>query len=286
LKIVKNIMNKYGIIAIEAAKLYRINNQISPEEAWIESAAEYPRNTGFRNNSSPKEIFLSLCAAKLIKGIDIPIPLNRKSSEKAEKIANLLLEFPDSLDKQIWDILKERHGYYAGCQMDVSVVRALLMEECLIFSPIVNVYSHLAWISVGNGWSYRKERHGVGDGMQEHIHVAHNKHLNVKSMQVSWNIDGTRHDDRTFNKNMDGMKTAKKIASEKLGISVNTLKFVLTIDVPSHSVEDCEIFIFHHEDETNYLLKSSKNAAMFIKSIAEHRSGQTFERALVDVENN
>lgn len=38
--------------------------------------------------------------------------------------------------------------------------------------------------------------------------------------------------------------------------------------------------------ETIYLLKSPANRAMLEKSIAEHQSGQTVERALVDVEND
>lgn len=44
--------------------------------------------------------------------------------------------------------------------------------------------------------------------------------------------------------------------------------------------------LFDSWQETMYLLKSPANAAMLEKSIAEHQSGQTFERALVDAENN
>ncbi len=44
--------------------------------------------------------------------------------------------------------------------------------------------------------------------------------------------------------------------------------------------------LFDSWQETFYLLKSPANTEMLAKSIAEHRSGQTFERALVDVENN
>lgn len=43
--------------------------------------------------------------------------------------------------------------------------------------------------------------------------------------------------------------------------------------------------IFNAWQETVYLLKSPANAAMLEKSIAEHQSGQTFERALINVEN-
>jgi len=44
--------------------------------------------------------------------------------------------------------------------------------------------------------------------------------------------------------------------------------------------------LFDSWQETMYLLKSPANRAMLEKSIAEHQSGQTFEKALVDAENN
>jgi antitoxin YefM len=44
--------------------------------------------------------------------------------------------------------------------------------------------------------------------------------------------------------------------------------------------------LFDSWQETMYLLKSPANRAMLEKSIAEHQSGKTFERALIDAENN
>lgn len=44
--------------------------------------------------------------------------------------------------------------------------------------------------------------------------------------------------------------------------------------------------LFDSWQETIYLLKSPANAAMLKKSIEEHQSGQTIERALVNVEND
>lgn len=34
---------------------------------------------------------------------------------------------------------------------------------------------------------------------QRHVHVAREKHTSAKNMQVSWNADGSRHDNKTFN---------------------------------------------------------------------------------------
>lgn len=44
--------------------------------------------------------------------------------------------------------------------------------------------------------------------------------------------------------------------------------------------------LFDSWQETMYLLKSPANRAMLEKSIAEHQTGQTFERSLVNAENN
>lgn len=44
--------------------------------------------------------------------------------------------------------------------------------------------------------------------------------------------------------------------------------------------------LFESWQETIYLLKSPTNRAMLEKSIAEHQSGQTFVRALIDAEND
>jgi hypothetical protein len=59
------------------------------------------------------------------------------------------------------------------------------------------------------------------DWQQLHAHIAHAKHVNTKSKQVSWNADGSRHDSHTFNTNFNGMETARAIARKVLDIPDN-----------------------------------------------------------------
>ena len=57
---------------------------------------------------------------------------------------------------------------------------------------------------------------------QLHVHIAKQKHINSKTKQVSWNVDKTRHDKKSFNKNFNGMETAKNIAKRALGLPPET----------------------------------------------------------------
>lgn len=59
------------------------------------------------------------------------------------------------------------------------------------------------------------------DFEQKHIHIAKQKHINSKSKQVSWNVDGTRHDKKSFNDNFNGIEKAKNITRNVLNISNN-----------------------------------------------------------------
>jgi Family of unknown function (DUF6367) len=51
---------------------------------------------------------------------------------------------------------------------------------------------------------------------QRHIHIAHKKHVNSPSQQVSWNSDQTRHDQHTFADHFKGLEKAKEIARTAL----------------------------------------------------------------------
>lgn len=88
------------------------------------------------------------------------------------------------------------------------------------FYPLQNGIDFLSWVHSGKSdWYYRKEIHGTDDGKQYHVHIARKKYLKNKNKQVSWNVDGTKHDKKSFDENIDGMNTAKQIASDALGIS-------------------------------------------------------------------
>lgn len=54
---------------------------------------------------------------------------------------------------------------------------------------------------------------------QRHITIAHKKHLNSTTQQVSWNNDRSRHDQHTFADHFKGMEKAKEIARKVLKLS-------------------------------------------------------------------
>lgn len=53
---------------------------------------------------------------------------------------------------------------------------------------------------------------------RRHVHIAQQKHINAKNMQVAWNDDGSRHDKKSFNNNFKGMERAKDVARKSLGL--------------------------------------------------------------------
>jgi len=83
-------------------------------------------------------------------------------------------------------------------------------------------YPNNQWVNAPFG-KYIVRVDPAGPAGQVHIHIAHPEHRKSKKEQVSWNIDGTRHDAGSFNENFVGMKQAKKIAREVLQIPDNVV---------------------------------------------------------------
>ena len=53
---------------------------------------------------------------------------------------------------------------------------------------------------------------------KKHVAIAHRKHLKAKNKQVSWTIDGARHDKHSFDSNFHGLKKAERIARDVLNL--------------------------------------------------------------------
>lgn len=102
------------------------------------------------------------------------------------------------------------------------------------------------------------------DFEQLHVHIAKQKHINAKSKQVSWNVDGTRHDKKSFNQNFNGMETAKKIARNALGLSSDfQLENIqepkegeLLLENIEYLPSKTSIYIFKLKTQSSQLLKS------------------------------
>ncbi|MEM5787468.1 MAG: DUF6367 family protein [Syntrophobacteraceae bacterium] len=69
------------------------------------------------------------------------------------------------------------------------------------------------------GWSFRVDPESPAIKQQRHVHITKDQHINTKDQQVAWNKDGSQHDRSTFNQNVKGMETAKRIAKKALKLS-------------------------------------------------------------------
>lgn len=90
------------------------------------------------------------------------------------------------------------------------------------------------------------------DFEQLHVHIARQKNINTKSKQVSWNLDATRHDKKSFNQNFDGIEKAKGIASKALRLPSDTIlenienhgTGLLLLETVDYLPTECCVFVF------------------------------------------
>ena len=75
------------------------------------------------------------------------------------------------------------------------------------------------WTQSGKkNWMYRIDAENPALNQQRHVHIAQSKHLNAKNQQVAWNQDGSKHDKKTFNKNIAKLNVVQSIAKETLNL--------------------------------------------------------------------
>ena len=55
-------------------------------------------------------------------------------------------------------------------------------------------------------------------GVQRHIHITNKQHISTKAKQLSWNVDGSRHEKSSFNSSMKGLEKAKKLTRDVLNL--------------------------------------------------------------------
>lgn len=63
------------------------------------------------------------------------------------------------------------------------------------------------------GFSYRIDPQNDGTATKRHIHIWKKKNPHK---EVSWNIDGSRHDKKKFEENIEGFRHAKELAKRIL----------------------------------------------------------------------
>ncbi len=70
---------------------------------------------------------------------------------------------------------------------------------------------------------YRVDSENPAIPQQRHVHIAHKKHISTPNMQVSWNIDQSRHDAHKFNSSFTGVEKAKDLARQVLKLPSNAI---------------------------------------------------------------
>ncbi|UVM53160.1 DUF6367 family protein [Pseudomonas sp. B21-015] len=72
------------------------------------------------------------------------------------------------------------------------------------------------WTPAEKGWMYRVDAANPAIPLLRHVHIAKKQHTASKDMQVSWNVDGTRHDKKSFNKKIGQQNYVRNLAKEAL----------------------------------------------------------------------
>lgn len=75
------------------------------------------------------------------------------------------------------------------------------------------------WMPSGkSGWMVRVDAANPAIKLQRHVAVARIKHVRTKNMQASWNVDGTRHDKKTFDDKAGSQKASRQLARQVLDL--------------------------------------------------------------------
>lgn len=70
-------------------------------------------------------------------------------------------------------------------------------------------------------WMFRVDPPNPSIPLKCHVHIAKSKHTSSKSMQASWNDDGTRHDRESFNTSVGDTARVREIARTVLKLPPN-----------------------------------------------------------------
>jgi hypothetical protein len=104
--------------------------------------------------------------------------------------------------------------FHNGDGVDYFVI--VLNEEKISTIALLN---EGRWVETGDkDWLQRVDAANPSVKLQRHVHIARSKHINSKSMQASWNEDGTKHDSKSFNSNVGSLNIVQSIAKKALNL--------------------------------------------------------------------
>jgi len=118
-------MSKYGIAAVEAARLHTRRLARSPQDAWEQASSKlFSKGTPGQRKGCPRNAFLGLCEEGLVKGIE-PGDYTRSQKNKRYAVdAVAILQRRPSLagnQNRLWsEVLADEHKKH-NSQMDVVI---------------------------------------------------------------------------------------------------------------------------------------------------------------------
>jgi len=90
--------------------------------------------------------------------------------------------------------------------------------------PAAGLLNEGRWVESGKAdWMLRVDAANPAIPQQRHVHIARAKHVSAKGQQASWNEDGTRHDNGSFNVSAGSQKVVQDLARSALGISAGAI---------------------------------------------------------------
>jgi hypothetical protein len=127
--------NRYGEAALLAARMETYGKSISPIERWNEATKKlYPTSPTSQRKGGPRNAFVSLCEAGLVKGIPAGqyAPTNRNKTY-AIRAVSLLVAGTHKTVNTLWAEVTDGEDIPHSSQMDV--VLALWKNDLIVRRP-------------------------------------------------------------------------------------------------------------------------------------------------------
>ncbi|KTT11370.1 hypothetical protein NS2R_13730 [Pseudomonas oryzihabitans] len=127
-----------------------------------------------------------------------------------------------------------------------------MLSSKLLLSSSIQIALESIWMDSGyKDWMYRVDPEDPRIPLKRHVHIAKKKHTSTKNMQASWNADGTRHDQKSFNTSVGNQARVKDIARNVLGLpSTITLE---SADSPHSNIALLEDISFSSDGKVAYI---------------------------------
>jgi hypothetical protein len=124
--------NKYGEAALVAARAETFGKAITPSDRWNEATKKlYPNNPSLQRKGGPRNAFLSLCEAGLVKGIPAgQYAPSHKDKNYAARAVSLLEAGTHKTINTLWAEVTDGEDVPHQSQMDV--VLALWKNDLIV----------------------------------------------------------------------------------------------------------------------------------------------------------